>query len=143
MKFLLDTNIICENIKAKPHVDVAKFCRAIAPDDLYISVLSIGEVRKGIEKLNYNQEKRQKLQLWLEQDLVQFFSGRILPINIDVANTWGALLGKNKNPLPAIDSLIAATTICFHMTLVTRNTSDFAIFPLEIFNPWVTEHDMA
>lgn len=138
MKYLLDTNIICENTKSKPHNGVTSFLQEISPDDLYLSVLTIGEIRKGIEKLSQKLEKRQQLQSWLEQDLVNYFSGRILPINLDVAEKWGFLLGCNHDPLPAIDSLIAATAVCYNLVLVTRNVNDFIKFPLEIFNPYIT-----
>lgn len=137
MKYLLDTNIICETTKAKPHSGVTEFLKEIAPDDLYLSVLTFGEIRKGIEKLGKSLDKRQKLQLWLEHDLTQYFNGRILPINLSTAEKWGFLLGNSRDPLPAIDSLIAATALSYNLILVTRNVNDFNRFNVELFNPYV------
>lgn len=143
MKYLLDTNVICETIKPKPHSGVASFLREAAPEDLFLSVLTIGEIRKGIIKLTPKNEKRQKLQLWLEHDLVNYFSSRILPINIDIAEKWGYVLGSNNDPLPAIDSLIASTALCYNLVLVTRNISDFVKFPIEIFNPYLAVNSIS
>ena len=106
-------------------------------------MLSIGEIRKGIANLKDNLAKKQSLTLWLENELMNFFSGRIIPVNIAVADKWGFMTGNIKDPLPAIDSLIAATAICNNLILVTRNSSDFSKFQLETFNPWLSATEVA
>ncbi len=142
MKYLLDTNIICETTKSKPNSGVVAFLSETAPEELYLSVLTIGEIRKGIIKVAHKTEKRQRLQLWLEHELVNYFSGRILPINMDVAEKWGYLLGANNDPLPAIDSLIAATAMCYNLVIVTRNSSDFVRFPIEVLDPYLITNNI-
>lgn len=136
MKFLLDTNIISESIKPKPNPGVLKFLNEVPVNSLYLSVLTIGEIRKGIEKLKANPQKLQSLQLWLDKDLLHFFAGRVMNINVEIADKWGFLLGNIKDPVPAIDSLIAATAMCNNLTLVTRNTADFTRFSIETINPF-------
>jgi len=138
MKYLIDTNIICESTKSKPHAGVVTFLRETSPDDLFISVLSIGEIRKGIEKLKEKDHKKHKLQAWLEKELVNYFAGRIIPITLEVAEKWGFLLGSSRDPLPAVDSLIAASAIRHNFVLVTRNIGDFKKFPVEVLNPYTT-----
>lgn len=75
--------------------------------------------------------------MWLEKDLTAFLSKRTIEIDQNVANKWGFLLATIKEPVPVIDSLIAATAICYNLKLVTRNIKDFSKFPLEVLNPWV------
>jgi predicted nucleic acid-binding protein len=134
MSYLLDTNVISELIKATPNKRVLTWINEINESDLYLSVLTIGELRKGIERLDKSHKKSQLL-IWLEQDLFARFSNRILFIDLAVAERWGRLSAANKT-LPAIDSLIAATALHHDLTLVTRNVSDFDITTLEVLNPW-------
>jgi predicted nucleic acid-binding protein len=100
-----------------------------------LSVLSLGELRKGITALE-EVKRRETLLNWLESDLPLFFSGRILSIDTDVANRWGDLLAVAKRPMPAIDSLLAATASLYGMSVVTRNQRDFEGFGVEVINPW-------
>jgi len=100
-----------------------------------LSVLTIGEIRKGIEGLA-DATRRQALSAWLDVELPGFFSGRILPIDVAVADRWGRLVGAAGRPLPAIDSLLAATALVHGLTLATRNTQDFAGLPVPMVNPW-------
>ena len=102
---------------------------------LYISVLTLGEIRKGIEALGKGRRKLRLLD-WIETDLPAFFGGRILPIDEAVADCWGRLLGAAGRPLPAIDSLLAATALTHGLALVTRNVDDFPHPDLEVTNPW-------
>ena len=137
MKYLIDTNIISELVSAKPNVNVLKWFDQIPPEVVYISVLTIGEIRKGIEKLKDSKKKRQLL-LWLEHELPRMFDRRIVSISIEVADRWGRLLGNSAKTLPAIDSLLAATALHYDMALVTRNTEDFTECQnLELINPWI------
>jgi len=90
MSYLIDTNVISETIKAKPNQKVLKWLDQIEPEHLYLSVLSLGEIRKGIELLD-SKPKIQKLTIWLQQDLIQWFQDRVLTIDQAVADRWGRL----------------------------------------------------
>ncbi|MCL5260087.1 MAG: type II toxin-antitoxin system VapC family toxin [Gammaproteobacteria bacterium] len=136
MSFLIDTNVICEFSRPQPNSNVVAWFRQVANEKLFISVITIGEIRNGIEKLAAS-KRQEKLRMWLEQDLVAWFNDRILTIDYSVADRWGRLLNENKRSMPAIDSLIAATALHYDLQLVTRNCKDFAIPGLTIINPWI------
>ena len=135
MSYLLDTNVISELIRPKPEKKVLDWFIDVPNETLHVSVLSLGEIRKGVEKLNDNYRK-EKLRLWLEIELLAWFENRILVINHEVADRWGRLLSSAKKPLPAIDSLIAATALYHDLRLVTRNKKDFIFDSLEVICPW-------
>lgn len=135
MGYLIDTNIISELIKSNPNKQVLEWFKSVHDADLYISVLTIGEIRKGIDRISCN-KKREKIRLWLECDLTDWFGNRILPINYEVANKWGVLQSRVSRTLPAIDSLIAATALHSDLIVVTRNSKDFEDLNLEIINPF-------
>lgn len=103
---------------------------------LYLSVLTLGELRKGIEGLTEVRRKRRLLD-WLEVDLPAYFAGRIVSVDAAVADRWGRLLAQARRPVPAIDSLLAATALAHGLTLVTRNLKDFQYPDLQLLNPWV------
>ena len=137
MNYLLDTNVLCEPLNKKPNPTVRQWFDQIPAHCLYLSVLTIGEIRKGAEKVS-DQKKKQQIMLWLENDIPVLFQNRILPITFEIADRWGRLQHQVKRPLPAIDSLIAATALHHDMTLATRNTKDYCDCPgLEIVNPWM------
>ena len=100
-----------------------------------MSVLTLGEIRKGIDMLPDNDRKFVLLD-WLEVDLPSFFIGRILAVDVSVADRWGRLIAQAGRPMPAIDSLLAATAIHYGLKLVTRNAHDFEFTGLEVINPW-------
>jgi len=100
-----------------------------------LSVLTLGEIRKGIEKLPESQRKN-KLRYWLDKELPNWFGKHLLPINIEIALAWGGLQAQMNRPLPAIDSLLAATALHHDLCLVTRNTKDFIYPNLIVINPW-------
>jgi predicted nucleic acid-binding protein len=136
MSYLLDTNVISELVKVKPNPNVIKWFEQISTSTTFLSVLTLGEIRKGVENVKDNKRK-QRLLIWLEYDLNEMFKTRILEISIAVADRWGRLQCEITRTLPAIDSLIAATALHYDMSLVTRNTEDFSQCPgLEIVNPW-------
>lgn len=108
------------------------------PTTLYLSVLTLGEIRKGIEGIS-DEARRQALVDWLETDLPAFFTGSILAVDGAVADRWGRVIAAAGRPLPAIDSLLAATALDHDLVLVTRNIKDFAGLPVQVFNPWATE----
>lgn len=136
MNYLIDTNVISELVSMKPNASVIAWFNRIPSEAAFLSVLTVGEIRKGVEKVSDNKRKRNLL-IWLEHDLVRMFDERILPISLDVADRWGRLQCQVTRTLPAIDSLIAATALHYDMTLITRNIDDFSDCPgLEIINPW-------
>lgn len=135
MSYLLDTNVVSELVRPKPNRRVLAWFDEISDDALHLSVLSLGEIRKGIEKLK-DQKKRERLRVWMEQDLIDWFSSRLLHIDVAVADRWGRLLAEARRPLPAIDSLLAATALHHELRIVTRNTNDFNYPGLDVVNPW-------
>ena len=138
MNYLLDTCVISEMIKPDPNGMVIKWVLSQNEDKLYLSVLTLGEIQKGISKL-CKSRKRQALEMWLKTDLLERFSGRILPIDDQTALNWGLVQGsaeKNGSSIPSIDGLIAATGITFSLTVVTRNVADMKPSGVRLFNPW-------
>lgn len=137
MSYLIDTNVISELVKKNPDNNVILWFESIPNDKIYISVITLGEIRKGVDQIT-QAHKKEKLRVWLEHQLPDWFQDRILPIDSSVADRWGRLVAQARRPLPAIDSLIAATALHFDLSLVTRNESDFKYAGLEIINPWKT-----
>jgi predicted nucleic acid-binding protein len=138
LKYLLDTCLISELVKPKPDKSVIKWLNGCNEEDLFLSVITIGEIQKGITKV-IDKTKKAKLENWLAGDLMERFKNRVLDINQTTAFEWGKLQGeseKSGNKLPAIDSLIAATVLVHNLTLVTRNINDFKNTGISIFNPW-------
>jgi len=138
MKYLLDTCVISELIKPEPDKKVVTWLKKQAEENLYLSVLTFGEIEKGIEK-SVDKKRKNKLRLWVEEDLNQRFAGRILDIDIRVANRWGKIQGKTEKegkPLPSIDGLIAVTGLVNNCIVVTRNISDMQQSTAELYNPW-------
>jgi toxin FitB len=136
--YLLDTNIISELTKTRPEPKVISWIQATSEELLYLSVLAIGEVRKGIDSLPAS-NRRSLLESWLANDLVLRFSGRILEVNLDVAERWGTISAQAKiagTPLAVIDGLMAATTLHHNLTLVTRNIKDLRVSGIKTLNPW-------
>lgn len=135
MSYLIDTNILSELRRKSANPGVVEWFSQRPPATLYLSVLTLGEIRKGIEGV-CEEARRQSLLDWLETDLPAFFTGRILPLDAAVADRWGRLVAAAGRPLPAIDSLLAATALEHDLILITRNVKDFVGLPVEIFNPW-------
>lgn len=135
MSYLIDTNVLSELRRKVPNPGVVDWFSSRPASTLYLSVLTIGELRKGIETLA-DASRRLSLLDWLEADLPQFFIGRILPVDLAVADRWGRLVAQAGRPLPAIDSLLAATALQHGLHLVTRNQRDFELPGLEVINPW-------
>jgi len=135
MSYLLDTNIISETIRSNPNKALISWLDKIPGEALFVSVLSLGEIRKGIEALS-DRRRREKLRIWLEHDLPAWFEGRVLPVDLAVAERWGRLLADARRPVPTIDSLLAATALHHELRLVTRNSGDFVYPGLEVINPF-------
>ena len=138
MSYLIDTNVISELVCSKPDAAVLDWFANTPDDALFLSALTLGEIRKGVEML-VDTPRREKLRLWLEHDLRAWFGLRILPIGPEVADHWGRLLAQASRTVPAIDSLLAATALHHDLRMVTRNTKDFNYAGLEVINPWETE----
>lgn len=138
MSYLLDTNVICELVKSNPEPLVVNWMNTKLNSQLFISVITLGEIRKGISGIQ-NTVRQKKIIHWLEIELPHYFSERLLIIDAIVADKWGALQSRCKKgyTLPAIDSLIAATAEVHELTLVTRNTKDFINTSIEVINPWL------
>lgn len=138
MRYLLDTNVISELVAKQPNQRVIEWLDDLDPDSIYLSVITIGELRKGIEKLP-DSPRRDKLFDWLVNELLVRFQDRILALDVDVMLTWGKLVGRLEQSgrrLSAIDSLIAALALARSCSLVTRNEADFKGVGLKIINPW-------
>jgi toxin FitB len=138
MSYLLDTNVISELIARQPNQKVLDWLDSLDPSTIYFSVITIGEIRKGIEKLPPSKRK-DEIQTWLETDLLLRFQGKIVDINVDIMLIWGELIGRLENqgkPIAALDALIAATALHGRFRLVTRNDSDFQHTGVTIDNPW-------
>ena len=138
MSYLLDTCVISELVSVRPSPDVLEWMANVETTRLFLSALTIGEIKRGIVRLPASR-RRSTLESWLEQDLSLRFHGRILPLDMAVMLTWGQLVGeleRKGRPLPAIDSLIAATALHYQLQLVTRNEKDFANTGVNVLNPW-------
>jgi toxin FitB len=135
MSYLLDTNVISETIRRQQNKLVIGWFEQIPAEALFVSVLTLGELRKGVERLA-DKKRKEKLRLWLEHELPAWFEGQVLPVNLAVAERWGRLLAEVGRPVPAIDSLLAATALHYELRLVTRNVGDFDYPGLEVINPW-------
>ncbi|WP_293174693.1 type II toxin-antitoxin system VapC family toxin [Oceanithermus sp.] len=138
MRYLLDTPVLSELVRPRPDAQVAGWVRRIEPAALYLSVITFGELAKGIEKLSDGARRRQLL-AWVERDLKDWFTGRVLPVDLEVAERWGLILARAEaigRALPAVDALLAASALTHGMVLVTRNTRRFRVPGLEVFDPW-------
>ena len=136
--FLLDTNCISELVRPKPDAQVIEWMDAADEATLYLSVLTIGEIRKGVAGLAQG-KRRVRLERWIEVDLQARFAGRIVPIDAPIADRWGSIAAEARRrgkALAVIDGLLAATALHHDLTLVSRNVSDFAIAQVPVLSPW-------
>jgi predicted nucleic acid-binding protein len=136
--FLLDTNTPSELTRPFPQPSVSQWLDEVDDDLLCFSVVSLGEVLKGIAALPTS-KRWNELEQWLDETLRPWFEGRILPVNEPIAERWGVLAGQCKRagrPLNVADGLIAATAMEHDLTVVTRNVRDFEGLGVELFNPW-------
>jgi len=134
VSYLIDTNVLSELRRKKPDAQVVNWMQARPRQSLFLSILTLGEIRKGIERVE-DALKKQLLNDWLEIGLPNYFVGRLLDINAQVADRWGRLLANAGRPIPAIDGLLAATALQNDLTLVTRNLKDFDGLGVRLLNP--------
>lgn len=138
MSYLIDTCCISELAKPDPDKNVIQWFSDHNELDLYLSVITFGELRKGIEKLPSSKRKR-RLNHWINEDLLHRFKNRTLDITLTEINQCGKILAKGEKvgtPLPAIDALLAATAIVHNFAVVTRNIKDMKASGVELIDPW-------
>lgn len=141
MKYLLDTCVISELVTKSPNPQVVAFIDSLEPEDVFLSVITIGEIARGIEKLT-SSKRKQSLHAWLHENLLVRFDGRILSLDTEIMMEWGKLTAYvevSGKPMPAVDSLIAATALTYELALITRNVRDFESAKIEMVNPWTLE----
>lgn len=135
MTYLIDTNVISELTRKQPSQRVVDWLDEVPADRIYVSVLTLGELRKGVAALPAGAQ-RDRVGAWLDIDMPAWFEDRVLSIDGDVADVWGRMLGQIGRPVGAVDSLIAATALRHGLRVVTRNTADFRFPGLAVENPW-------
>ncbi len=136
--FLLDTNIPSEFCNPQPEPRVVQWVDSVEEDSVFISVVTLGEIRKGCELLDAG-KRRKELEQWLEVEVKEWFAGRILPVTDAIAERWGRLEAHRQRlglPLNTADGQIAATALEHGLTVVTRNVKDFTDLGVVVFNPW-------
>jgi len=139
LNYLFDINVLSELTAKNPNASVVAWVENIDQENIFLSVVAIGELKKGIEKLPGSRKKKDLIS-WLENDLLIRFGERIIPLDLPVMLVWGTMvaeLEKAGTPLPAIDSLLAASASQRGLTLVTRNTKDFEPAGIPLINPWI------
>lgn len=138
MNYLLDTSVLSEWIKPRPDPGVTEWVKKTDEDRIFLSVVTLAELRHGIERLEPG-KRRNRLDEWLKNELATRFEHRILPIDTGVADVWGKIVAhceRTGRSIRAMDALIAATAERYELTLVTRNTGDFMNSLKAILNPW-------
>jgi len=134
--YLLDTNVISELRKGgRANLGVTAFFATLAAEDIYLSVVTIGEIRRGLENVRARGDREQagRLEAWLDK-VVTDFSDRILEFDLDCAQVWGKLM--SPHPQHPIDKQIAAIALIYDLTVVTRNTDDFVSSSVRSLNPF-------
>jgi toxin FitB len=138
VSWLLDTCVVSELVRPRPKASVVRWMRERDEGQLYLSVITIGELEKGIARLP-DSARRVALEQWVRRELADRFRDRLLAIDSGVAARWGAIVGASEargRPLPVIDSLIAATSLQHDLTVVTRNVDDLERCGARCFDPW-------
>jgi toxin FitB len=141
VSFLLDTNVVSEWVKPRPDPSVVAWLAAVDEDQVFISVMTLAELRYGIERMRPS-IRRNRLAQWLRDDLPIRFDGRVLSIDPIVVDAWGKVVARSEaagRPIGSMDAFIAATAEAHGLTLVTRNGSDFEASIKAVINPWVDE----
>jgi predicted nucleic acid-binding protein len=138
VNFLLDTNVVSEWTKPRPDAGVVTWLAEADEDRVFISVVTLAELRHGVERLPAG-ARRERLDAWLTEDLPIRFEARVLPVDAGTANAWGKIMARRQaagRPFGTMDAFIAATAEQRELTLVTRNLADFEALNLRLINPW-------
>jgi len=137
MSFLLDTNAVSEWTKPRPNPGLIGWMESTDEDRVFISVITLAELRYGVERLAAG-ARRRRLEAWLSHEVPLRFEGRILPVDAHIAEAWGKTVSRSDaagRPIGAMDAFLAATAEFHHLTLVTRDVSDFQLLKA-VLNPW-------
>ena len=138
MNFLLDTTVVSEWMKPLPNPGVIRWLAEVDEDRVYLSVMTLAELRYGTERLAPG-ARRTRLESWLRDELPLRFEGRVLIIEAAIADAWGRIVNRCSaagKPIGVMDAFFASTAEVHALTLVTRNVSDFAASGVSLFNPW-------
>jgi predicted nucleic acid-binding protein len=138
LSFLLDTNVVSEWVKPIPDPGLVEWLTTTDEEAIYLSVVTLAELRYAVERLRAGQ-RRARLEKWLQQELRERFSGRILPVDERIADAWGRVVVRCRfagRPISVMDAFIAATAEAEELVLVTRNDADFASAGIRLHNPW-------
>jgi predicted nucleic acid-binding protein len=138
VNFLLDTNLVSEWSKPRPNPGVVRWLADADEDRVFISIVTIAELRHGVERIAIGR-RRKRLNEWIEGELLFRFDERILPIDAATADAWGRIVAHREGlgrPIGTMDAFIAATAQVHHLTLATRNQTDFEASVAAVVNPW-------
>ncbi len=138
MKYLLDTSVVSELISQNPNPNVVDFVDSLAQEDMYLSVITIGEITRAIQKI-YSPQRRSAVNTWVREQLLPRFDGHILPLDTKVMTRWGEVYARLEGMdinLPAVDSMLVATALVHRLVLVTMDDSGFTAAGVEVVNPW-------
>jgi predicted nucleic acid-binding protein len=138
VSFLLDTNAVSEWVKPLPDAGLAAWLATADEDRVYLSVITLAELRHGIERLAAGR-RRARLEVWLNQELAERFAGRVLAVDAAIAQAWGSLVARAEVAglrMSVMDGFITATAQIHALTLVTRNAKDFTTAGVRVLNPW-------
>lgn len=140
MSYLLDTNVVSEWVKPRPEPKVVNWLADIDEDRVFLSVVTLAELRHGVERLSASR-RRTRLDEWLRHDLPARFEGRVLPMDETIAAAWGVIVARREakgRPIGVMDAWIAATAETHELTLVTRNAADFRDAVSAVLDPWAS-----
>jgi hypothetical protein len=138
VSFLLDTTVVSEWMKPLPNPGVIRWLAEVDEDRVYLSVMTLAELRCGTERLAQG-ARRSRLETWLREELPMRFEGRLLIVDATIADTWGCVMNRCSaagKPISVMDAFFAATAEARDLTLITRNVSDFICSSVSLFNPW-------
>jgi predicted nucleic acid-binding protein len=138
VRFLLDTNVVSELAKAQPNMSVVRWLHEADEDSLFVSVITVAELRYGVQRLAPG-ARRERLDGWIREQLTERFEGRLLVVDEEIAETWGQLMAASEaqgRRMSVMGCFLAATAVVHRITLATRNVEDFSGFGGEVFDPW-------
>lgn len=141
MNFLLDTNVVSEWMKPRPDMGVIKWLAEADEDRVFLSVVTLAELRHGIERMPEG-ARRNRYDAWLTTELPRRFDSRVIHVDAETSDQWGRVVARGQSlgrPVGTMDAFLAATALRHDMTLLTRNISDFEVLSVRLLNPWSLE----